>query len=128
MNDNHVSGPVAFQISMGKVVKDGDTSAPELEAHAIEISEISVTKVDETAEADNVPDEEMTVTPPAGETENPEEPTVENLIKNGDFAEEGTDWTDYIHKEGGAKATVAFTGNKARYEITNAGTEDWMSS
>ncbi len=72
-----------------------------------------------------MPDEEMTVTPPAGETENPEEPTVENLIQNGDFAEEGTDWTDYIHKEGGAKATVAFTGNKARYEITNAGTEDW---
>ena len=65
LNDNYVSGTVAFQISMGKVVKDGDTSAPELEAHAIEISEISVTKVDETAEADNVPDEEMTVTPPA---------------------------------------------------------------
>ena len=125
LNDNYVSGTVAFQISMGKVVKDGDTSAPELEAHAIEISEISVTKVDETAEADNVPDEEMTVTPPAGETENPEEPTVENLIKNGDFAEEGTYWTAHIHEEGGAKATVAFTGNKARYEITNAGTEDW---
>ena len=125
LNDDYVSGTVAFQISMGKVVKDGDTNTPELEAHAIEISEISVTKVDETAEADNVPDEEMTVTPPAGETENPEEPTVENLIQNGDFAKEGTDWTAYIHKEGGAKATVAFTGNKARYEITNAGTEDW---
>ena len=125
LNDNYVSGTVAFQISMGKVVKDGDTSAPELEAHAIEISEISVTKVDETAEADNVPDEEMTVTPPAGETENPEEPTVENLIKNGDFAEEGTDWKPYINEDDGANATVTFTGNKARYEITNAGTEDW---
>ena len=125
LNDNYVSGTVAFQISMGKVVKDGDTNTPELEAHAIEISEISVTKVDETAEADNVPDEEMTVTPPAGETENPEEPTVENLIKNGDFAEEGTDWKPYINEDDGANATVTFTGNKARYEITNAGTEDW---
>ena len=65
LGDDYTSGTVAFQISMGKVVKDGETSAPDLEAHAIEISEISITKVDENAEIDNVPDEEMTVTPPA---------------------------------------------------------------
>ncbi len=121
LGENYTEGTVAFQISMGKL---GET---ELEAHAIEISAISITKVDDDTAADEVADEDTEIAPPAGgdepEPEEPQPTTPENLIKNGDFADGKEPWTDYV--DNAASAKTAFTGNKARYEITNTGTADW---
>lgn len=135
LHDNYVSGTIAFQISMGQL---GDT---ELAAHAVEISEVSVTKVEAGTEADEVTETEVTIAPPAGSGDGsdegegdkpkPDDPAVEigtELIKNGDFADGNSGWIDYFHEQDGtaiAEGTAKFTNNKARYEITKAGEADW---
>ncbi len=119
LGDNYTEGTVAFQLSMG--MPEGATA---LEAHAIEISDISIIKVDDGAVPDEVEDTDTEITPPAGEDKpNPEPTPSENLITNGNFADGKEPWTDYV--DNAASATAAFTGNKARYEITSAGTADW---
>ena len=114
------SGTVAFQLSMGQI---GDDT---FEPHAIEIDDISVTKVEDGTKADDVTETEVTITPPGenGEDESDEE----NLIQNGDFAQGKTGWSDYFHTQDGtavAEGEATFTDGKARYEITNAGTANW---
>ena len=119
LGKDYTEGTVAFQLSMG--MPKGVAS---LEAHAIEISDISIIKVDDSAVADEVEDTDTEITPPAGEDKpNPDPTPSENLITNGDFADGKEPWTDYV--DNAASATTAFTGNKARYEITSAGTADW---
>lgn len=135
LNENYTSGTIAFQISMGQL---GDTA---LEAHAVEISEVSVTKVEAGTEADAETETEVTIAPPAGSGEGsdegdgdepkPDDPAVEigtELIKNGDFADGKTGWSDYFHEQDGtavAEGTSEFADGKARYEITKAGEADW---
>ncbi|MDE7479155.1 MAG: carbohydrate binding domain-containing protein, partial [Lachnospiraceae bacterium] len=94
------SDKITFNISMGKIA-DEDTPAS-----TIEIDDISVMKL-------------------SGGAEVPKEPVAfgTELIKNGDFADGKDNWSDYV--DSAAKATTTFTDNKARYEITNAGTADW---
>lgn len=117
LNDNYVSGTVAFQISMGQL---GDAK---LAAHAIEISDISVTKVEAGTKADAETETEVTITPPGGSGEEPEDPNAENLIKNGDFSEGDANWENYVD-ESEAKAEATFTDGKATYVISNVGTQD----
>ncbi|MDE7131262.1 MAG: carbohydrate binding domain-containing protein [Lachnospiraceae bacterium] len=103
--DKATSKKILFLIAMGKM--DGEEISGE---HTIEIDNVSVVKVSEAG----------------GDT--PDDPTIEigtDLIKNGKFAQGKADWSDYIHTADGAEATTTFADNKARYEITNAGTEDW---
>ena len=119
----YTEGTVAFQLSLGK-----PEGAEILEAHAIEISDISITKVADDATADEVADEDIEITPPAGSGEEPKpddpQPTPsENLIQNGDFASGKEPWTDYV--DNAASAKTVFADNKARYEISNVGTADW---
>ncbi|MDE7477572.1 MAG: hypothetical protein K2M91_06440, partial [Lachnospiraceae bacterium] len=76
LNENYVSGTIAFQISMGQL---GDEK---LEAHAIEISEISITKVEDSTEADEIKETDYEIEPPknsgddpnSGDLENPKDP------------------------------------------------------
>ena len=121
LNEKYTSGTIAFQISMGQL---GGTA---LEAHAIEISDISVTKVETGTKADEVPDEEVTIAPPAGSSEEPEDPDEENLIKNGDFSEGNKNWTGGIATDKGAEGTETFDadGGKVVYAIKNVGTDEW---
>lgn len=53
----------------------------------------------------------------------PVQPTGENMLKNGDFSNGSTDWESAVTLPGAANVT--FNDNKAVYEITNVGTEDW---
>lgn len=123
LNEKYVSGTVAFQISMGQL---GDAK---LAAHAIEISDISVTKVEAGTEADEVTETEVTIAPPGGSGDKPDDPVdpVEpgtELIKNGDFSKGKEDWTESgIYADG--QGTESFEGGKAAYKITNVGTDDW---
>lgn len=117
--DTPFEGKLAFQLSLGQ------TGNTKLDPHAIEISDISVTKVEAGTEADNETEEEDTIAPPAGSGEDPEEPedpVEENLIKNGDFSEGKANWVEYPTTEGG-EATFDVTGEKAVFEITNVGNE-----
>lgn len=101
------SNEISFVLSMGQI-KDNETS--ELiptPASTIEIDDICVVKTD-------------------GGGDIPEKPPVEvgtELIQNGNFASGKENWSDYV--DSAAVATTDFTQNKARYEITKAGTADW---
>ncbi|MBD5504458.1 MAG: family 16 glycosylhydrolase [Lachnospiraceae bacterium] len=121
LNEKYTSGTIAFQISMGQL---GGTA---LEAHAIEISDISVTKVEAGTKADEVTEKEVPIAPPAGSSEEPEDPDEENLIKNGDFSEGNKNWTGGIATDKGAEGTETFDadGGKVVYAIKNVGTDEW---
>ncbi len=98
---------ITFVLSMGQI-KDNETneSIP-TPASTIEIDDICVEKI-------------------SGDGDIPEKPPVEvgtELIQNGDFASGKENWSDYV--DSAANATTDFTENKARYEITKAGTKDW---
>lgn len=117
LNDSYTSGTLAFQLSMGKI---GTIS----EAHAIEITDISVKKVEAGTTADAETETEVTIAPPGNTPEEPDDPEAENLIKNGDFSEGETNWESYIDTANAA-AEVSFDGGKATYEITKVGTQDY---
>ncbi|MCI9080605.1 MAG: family 16 glycosylhydrolase, partial [Lachnospiraceae bacterium] len=53
----------------------------------------------------------------------PEMPAGENIIKNGDFSKGEEGWVKAVTAPG--EATVSFENQKAVYNITNVGTEDW---
>ena len=102
--DKATSNKIMFIIAMGKI---GDT--PISESHTIKIDEVSVVK---DSDAD----------------EKPEEDLVEigtDLIKNGKFAEGQGTWQDVVHTWDKAAADAKFEDGKARYEITNAGPNDY---
>ena len=65
LNEKYVSGTIAFQISLG--MPEGVT---EMAAHAVEISDVSVTKVEAGTEADPEAETDVTIVPPE-ESENP---------------------------------------------------------
>ena len=130
LNEKEVTGTLAFQISMGQI---GETA---LAAHAVEISDISITKAESGAAADKETEEDITITTPeeGGEAPDPEkpdpeepkpdpEPSTNNLIQNGNFEDGKEGWSDYVNEA--AKATAVFADKKARYEIINAGSLDW---
>ena len=98
---------ITFVLSMGQI-KDNETSELiSTPASTIEIDDICVVKISE-----------------GGDT--PENPPVEvetELIQNGDFASGKEKWSYYVDNT--ATVTTDFTQNKARYEITKAGTADW---
>ncbi len=98
---------ITFVLSMGQI-KDNETSELiSTPASTIEIDDICVVKISE-----------------GGDT--PENPPVEvetELIQNGDFASGEEKWSYYVDNT--ATVTTDFTWNKARYEITKAGTADW---
>ncbi|MFG6367330.1 MAG: carbohydrate binding domain-containing protein [Lachnospiraceae bacterium] len=98
---------ITFVISMGQI-KDNETQEfIPTPSSTIEIDDIRVVKISG-----------------GGDTpENPDDPITENMIQNGDFANEKENWTDYV--DSAAAATTDFIQNKARYEITKAGTADW---
>ena len=59
-------------------------------------------------------------------TDAPELPVIpagENILKNGDFAKGEEGWVNAVTSPG--EATVSFENQKAVYNITNTGTEDW---
>lgn len=87
-----------FIISLGKV--GGDTPAS-----IVEISEVSVLKLD------SEPDDDVEI------------PIGQELIKNGDFSDGKDDWIETIQSPG--EAASSYDNNKAAFEITNVGTEDW---
>lgn len=87
-----------FIISLGKV--GGDTPGS-----IVEISEVSVMKLDSTPDDDE------------------EIPVGKELIKNGDFSDGKDNWTETIQSPGDAASS--YENNKAAFEITNVGTEDW---
>lgn len=121
LGSDYESGTVAFQISMGQLGNET------LAAHAIEISDVSVTKVEAGTEADEVTTQDVTIEPPAGSGDDPIE-EGENLIKNGDFKSGKTNWNElfFAGSDGtGAEGNATFTDGKARYEITKVGTDDW---
>lgn len=91
-----------LSISMGAV--DGEQIT---EKHRICIDNINLEKIDEP--------------------EIPEQPTGENILKNGDFANGEEGWTITIANWEGctADATKSFEDNKAVFIINNVGTEDW---
>ncbi|MDE6362938.1 MAG: carbohydrate binding domain-containing protein, partial [Lachnospiraceae bacterium] len=64
LEDQEITGTIAFQISMGK------TGETELAAHAVEISDIRLTKAESGTEAGEETETEQTIAPP----ENSEEP------------------------------------------------------
>ncbi len=120
MNEKYVSGTIAFQLSLGAL-----NTETEMAAHAVEISDVSVIKVEAGTEADPETETDVTITPPE-EGSDPDDPVVEigtELIKNGDFAAGKENWTDYV--DNAAKAKTLFEDGKARYEITDAGSADW---
>ena len=86
---------------MGKI-KDKDTPAS-----TIEIDDISVVK---TSGGTQTPEE-------------PEEPVAGNMIQNGDFAAGEAHWVKEIG--GSAAAEVNFADEKAVFNITEVGDEDW---
>ena len=51
--------------------------------------------------------------------------TTTNLLKNADFANGSDSWSTYVHKDSGADATNAISGNAITFDIKNVGTEDW---
>ncbi len=57
------------------------------------------------------------------EPELPVIPAGENILKNGDFAKGEENWVNAVTAPGAA--TVSFENQKAVYNITNVGTEDW---
>ncbi|MDE6740012.1 MAG: hypothetical protein K2K07_13080, partial [Lachnospiraceae bacterium] len=90
------SGTVAFQLSMG--IQPSETA---LEPHAIEISDISVTKVEAETKADEVTEEDVTITPPAsiseasvGLEDSDEETTTPPGNKSGDLDGKSDDTAD----------------------------------
>ncbi len=120
LNEKYVSGTIAFQLSLGAL-----NTETEMAAHAVEISDVSVIKVEAGTEADPETETDVTITPPE-EGSDPDDPVVEigtELIKNGDFAAGKENWTDYV--DNAAKAKTLFEDGKARYEITDAGSADW---
>ncbi len=97
--DKDTSSDITFAISMGKI---DSANTP---ASKIEIDDIIITKTS------------------GGQTPSD---TPAELIKNGDFANGGTNWSSYVHTGDGASATEpAFTDSKARYEIQNVGSDNW---
>ncbi len=133
LEDKDIAGTLAFQLSLGETGTEQEGTTEKLAAHAVEISDISVVKVEAGTEADPETETDVTIAPPAGETE-PEEPDEggdddtgadigTELIKNGNFAAGEENWSHYV--DSAAKAETLFEGGKARYEITNAGTADW---
>lgn len=119
LGDQYTDGTVTFQILLGKT---GDTSLGE---HAVEISNVSIIKVNDDATADNETETAETVKPPV-KGEAPAEP----LIRNGSFADGENEWSDYYQDtENDASVTRKIkeddAGKWLRYEITNAGTELW---
>lgn len=122
--DTPFEGKLAFQLSLGQ------TGSPKLVPHAIEISDVSVTKVAAGTEAEEETEEKVTIAPPAESGEEPEEPDdpdEENLIKNGDFSEGNKNWTGGIATDKGAEGTETFDadGGKVVYAIKNVGTDEW---
>lgn len=87
-----------LSISMGAV--DGTQIT---QKHRVCVDNIKLEKIDAPAE--------------------PEQPAGVNVLKNSDFSDGGTDWESAVTLPG--VANVAFTDQKAVYEITNVGTEDW---
>lgn len=95
---NPTDTKAALSISMGAV---GDI--PITEKHRICIDDINLEKIEAPAV--------------------PEKPAGENLLANGDFASGEEGWVKAVTVPG--EAEVSFAGNKAIYQITNVGTEDW---
>ncbi len=109
-----------FQITMAP---DSDSTNVPTTSHVVEISEVSIVKVEaggseggEGNEGGETPSE------PENPTE-PEEPADNNLIKNGNFAAGGENWIAGINSP--ASATVSYEGNKAIFAIENAGDTNW---
>ena len=92
---------ITFAVSMGKI-EGKDTPAS-----TIEIDDISVVK---TSGGSETPEE-------------PEEPVAGNMIQNGDFAAGEAHWVKEIG--GSAAAEVNFADEKAVFNITEVGDEDW---
>ena len=118
LGDQYTDGTVTFQILLGET---GDTNLGE---HAVEISNVSIIKVNDDATADNETETTETVKPPV-KGEDPAEP----LIRNGSFADGENEWSDYYQDTANANVTRKIkeddAGKWLRYEITNAGTELW---
>ncbi len=99
------SSKITFSISMGKIAGE------ETPASTIEIDDISVIKLSGGTDTPVEPD-------------TPDEPVAvgTELIKNGDFAEGETNWTNAVTAPGAAEAS--FADGKAVYQITNIGDAD----
>ena len=92
----YTEGTVAFQLSLGK-----PEDAEILEAHAIEISDISITKVADDATADEVADEDIEITPPAGSGEEPklEDNNVEAAPEESETVDQKSENTESTETE-----------------------------
>ncbi len=92
----YTEGTVAFQLSLGK-----PEGAEILEAHAIEISDISITKVADDATADEVADEDIEITPPAGSGEEPklEDNNVEAAPEESETVDQKSENTESTETE-----------------------------
>lgn len=71
---------------------------------------------------DNISLEEKVKAP-----EVPEVPAGDNLVQNGNFANDGKPWELNIHEDGGKGATgsAEVVDGKAVFNITNVGTDEW---
>ncbi len=100
------SSKITFSISMGNIAGE------ETPASTIEIDDISVIKLSGGTDTPEKPEE-------------PDEPVAvgTELIKNGDFADGETDWTNAVTAPGAAE--VSFAEQKAVYQISNVGEADW---
>ena len=60
-------------------------------------------------------------------TPDPEQTIGENLLLNGDFADEGTNWSAFVDQGAGytADAQSDFSKGNAGFTIGNTGTQDW---
>ena len=97
---------ITFVFSMGQIKNNETSELISTPASTIEIDDICVVKIDGGGDTPDKPVEVGT-----------------ELIQNGDFASGKEKWSDYV--DNAAIATTDFTQNKARYEITKAGTADW---
>ena len=91
---------------MGQIKNNETSELISTPASTIEIDDICVVKIGGGGDTPDKPVEAGT-----------------ELIQNGDFASGREKWSDYV--DNAAIAITDFTQNKARYEITKAGTADW---
>lgn len=97
---------ITFVLSMGQIKNNETSELISTPASTIEIDDICVVKIGGGGDTPDKPVEVGT-----------------ELIQNGDFASGREKWSDYV--DNAAIAITDFTQNKARYEITKAGTADW---
>ena len=64
LEDKDIAGTLAFQLSLGETGTEQEGTTEKLAAHAVEISDISVVKVEAGTEVDPETETETTITPP----------------------------------------------------------------